>query len=102
MLTMLTHLRDTVFATGPLNLCLETPGPFSPWQCQSVKTTVRSCPTVYLIPSFVPDMLFGSKDGYFPTVPIVSTSTASNACQNVMCACACATRCPSPSISQEV
>lgn len=80
MLAMLTHLQDTVFATGPLNLCLETPGPFSPWQCQSVKTPVRSCPTVYLIPPSVPDMLFGSKNGYFPTVPFVSPSTTSNAC----------------------
>lgn len=39
MLAMLTHLQGTVFATGPPNLCLQTPGPFLPWQCQSVKTT---------------------------------------------------------------
>lgn len=53
MLAMLTHLQDTVFATGPPNLCLQTPGPFSPWQCQSVKTTVRlfSCLPHYFIRS---------------------------------------------------
>lgn len=77
MLAMLTHLQDTVFATGPPNRCLQTPGPFSPWQCQALKTTVSlfSCPTIYLITLFLPDMLFFSKDGYFPTVTLISPST---------------------------
>lgn len=77
MLAMLTHLLGTVFATGPPDLRLQTPGPFSPWQCQSVKTTarLRSCPTIYLITFVVPDMLFLSKDGYFPTVTFIPPST---------------------------
>lgn len=60
MLAMLTDLHDTVFATGPRNRCLRTPGSFSGWQCQSViiKVRVISFPTIYLITLFRLEAIF--------------------------------------------
>lgn len=59
MLTMLTDLLGTIFATGPLSLCLQTPGPFSLWHCQSVpnEVTVISLLTIYIISLFNPKKL---------------------------------------------
>ena len=63
MLAMLTDLLGTVFATGPLNLYLQTPGPFSPWQRQSILigVSVITCPAIYLITLLRLEKLFGQR-----------------------------------------
>lgn len=70
MLAMLTYLLGTVFATGPLNLCLQTPGPFSLWQRRSIliKVSVISCPTDYLITLLRLEGAFGQRTATSPTL----------------------------------
>lgn len=76
MLDMLTHLLGRVSATDPLNLCLQTPGPFS------LEVRVFSCPAIYLITFLRLEELFWSESCYFPT--LAQRSSLSANCSSVI------------------
>lgn len=95
MLAVLTHLLGTVFATGPRNLCLRNPGPFSLWQCQFVlnEVAVLCFLTIYLITLLSPKRIW-SKEILLPCasdllLKCLSVITASiNSWRGKVCACA--------------